>query len=82
MSALSAMLKSELIPWIEPYTQDAGDGLVVFWWTNKNKRLAFYFGNHDRWSLRSWGPDANTEMEEGDLTPSDRQLCWSWFTSV
>lgn len=77
-------LKTELNPWIDPSFRSVFDrfnALIILSWVRQNKRLSFYFGSADSWSLRSWGADTKTEMIEGSLDKQDRKECWQWFLS-
>src|SRR5258708_18603046 len=68
--------------WIKPNISASGDGEVVFGWRNGTKRLTIYIGEQNAEYVRTWGPDINDEMDDGnaDLTGA-RQSLWEWLIS-
>lgn len=80
-SNILQILKTQLEPWIQPSVYRIDDTLIVFAWMQKCKRLMFFFGTNDEWSLRAWGSNTKTEMIEGDLSDKDRLESWKWFLS-
>jgi hypothetical protein len=60
----------------------SGDGEVGLAWEHGIKWLTMYIGNQSAEYVKSWGPDMETEMEDGNAnTPHMRLLLWKWLTS-
>lgn len=67
------------LPWLEPHINTNENGTIVFEWMRKHKRFTAYISESEQWYLRSWGPDTESEMEDGDLTASSMRQCWMWL---
>lgn len=67
------------LPWAQPHVTLNESGAIVLEWVRKSKRLTFYVSELEEWYLRSWGPDTDCEMEDGNLTSFARQQCWMWL---
>jgi len=68
--------------WIKPNVTASGDGEVVFEWRRDVKKLTIYIGNQNAEYVEDWGPDMNTEMEDGYANSSNtRRSLWQWLMS-
>jgi hypothetical protein len=68
--------------WIRPNVTASGDGEVVFEWRRDVKKLTIYIGNQNAEYVEDWGPDMNTEMEDGYANSSNtRRSLWQWLMS-
>jgi predicted DNA-binding ribbon-helix-helix protein len=67
--------------WIEPHVTSSAEGEVVLQWWNDPKRLTVYFSAAEATFIKSWGPDIETEMEDGDTaSAASRDRLWEWLT--
>jgi len=68
--------------WLNPHVTASAEGEVVFEWRQGVKRLTIYVGNQGAEYVKSWGPDINTQMEDGHAnTASIRRSLWMWLMS-
>jgi hypothetical protein len=68
--------------WLEPNITASGEGEVVFEWWQRSKKLTIYIGNRSAEYVKVWGPDINTDMEDGQAdSPDMRRLLWKWLMS-
>jgi hypothetical protein len=70
------------LPWLQPHVTSSAEGEIVLQWWNDPKRLTIYFSAHEVTYIKSWGPDIETEMEDGDAaSATSRARLWEWLTS-
>jgi hypothetical protein len=68
--------------WCDPAITASGDGEVVFEWWKDSKKLTIYIGNQSAEYVKVWGPDINTDMEDGPAdSPDMRDSLWKWLMS-
>lgn len=66
--------------WLDPNITASGEGEVVFEWWQGFKKLTVYVGNQRAEYVKVWGPDINTDMEDGQAdSPDMRGLLWKWL---
>jgi hypothetical protein len=66
--------------WLDPNITASGEGEVVFEWWQGSKKLTIYVGNQSAEYVKVWGPDINTDMEDGLAdSPDMRGLLWKWL---
>jgi hypothetical protein len=70
------------IPWLQPHVTSSAEGEVVLEWWNDPKKLTLYFSASEAGFVRSWGPDIESEMDDGDAAAATRrQQLWNWLTT-
>ncbi len=68
--------------WIRPNVTASGDGEVILGWRFGSKRLTIYVGEESVEYLKTWGPDINDNMDDGDASLTTvRQALWKWLVS-
>ena len=68
--------------WIRPNVTASGDGEVILGWRFGLKRLTIYVGEESAEYLKTWGPDMNDNMDDGDASlTTERQALWKWLVS-
>jgi len=71
-----------------PHVTTDGDGAVLLEWWVGTRKLSVYITNvhrhpntHSKY-LKIWGPNMETEMEEGNIQDiATVQECWKWLLS-
>ncbi len=67
--------------WLAPLVSDSGDGGVMFEWWHDKRKLTVYIGDGEARFLRVWGPNIESEMQDGTAEPASTLLpIWSWLT--
>ncbi len=80
MSLLYLEVTSSGQKWLDPNVTASGEGEVVFEWWQGSKKLTIYIGNQSAEYVKVWGPDINTDMEDGLADSLDmRGLLWKWL---
>jgi hypothetical protein len=70
------------LPWLQPNVTASAEGEVVLQWWNDPKRLTVYLSAHEATFIKSWGPNIETEMEDGSAASATSRLrLWEWLTS-
>lgn len=68
--------------WLSPNVTASSEGEVVFEWWQGSKKLTVYVSNQSAEYLKVWGPDVNTDMEDGEAdSPETLRLLWKWLMS-
>ncbi len=68
--------------WCDPAITASSEGEVVFEWWQEPKKLTIYVGNQSAEYVKVWGPDINTDMEDGSAnSPDMRDSLWKWLMS-
>jgi hypothetical protein len=82
LRALFQELEEANLIWLQPHVTSSAEGEIVLQWWNDPKRLTIYFSAHEATFIKSWGPDIETEMEDGDAaSATSRARLWEWLTS-
>lgn len=69
-------------PWYEPHLGSEGHGDVEFSWSYGGKSLSFSITDSAVYYLKVWGPQIDTEMEDGVVSDdSDLIALWHWMTN-
>lgn len=67
--------------WHNPHVAPAEEGDVMFEWWNGDKALTVYVSGDDVNYIIGWGPNLETDMEDGEATTSERRRkLWAWLT--
>jgi hypothetical protein len=64
-------------PYIVPYDSDDPTEILLEWWKDLRK-LSLYLTFGGAWYIKIWGPNIDTEMEEGHIENSFPEL-WAWL---
>lgn len=68
--------------WHDPVITASGESEVVFEWWVGSKKITIYIGNQSAEYVKVWGPDINTDMEDGQAdSPEMRSSLWQWLMS-
>ncbi len=67
--------------WLSPNVTASDEGEVVFEWWQSTKKLTVYVSNQNAEYLKVWGPDINTDMEDGKADSDTLRLLWKWLMS-
>jgi len=66
--------------WADPNVTSGADGEVVFEWWHGSRKLTIYVSPETVEYVQVWGPDVNTQMEDGEAESfSACQALWSWL---
>lgn len=57
--------------WREPHVTADEDGDVMFEWWNGEKQLAVYVSEEASNYITNWGPNIDSEMDDGDASTSE-----------
>lgn len=69
-------------PWYEPHLSSEGYGDVKLSWSYGKKSLSFSITDSAVFYLKVWGPNVDTEMEDGVVgDDSDLINYWQWMIS-
>ena len=69
------------LPWNAPHISATENGDVLIEWWNKNHKLSLYVGPRKSDFIKVWGPNIESEMEEGRLLTSNVIPLWNWLRS-
>jgi hypothetical protein len=68
--------------WLDPNVTANGEGEVVFEWWQGSKKLTIYIGDQSAEYIKVWGPDINTNMDDGQAdSPDMHGSLWKWLMS-
>jgi hypothetical protein len=79
---LRRIVRNNQMYWHEPLINAGIDSEVVFEWWRAGKKITVYVLNGSADYIKVWGPNMDTEMQEG-LANSDSELTslWQWLGS-
>ncbi len=68
------------IGWSDPQVSASERGdIVLEWWSGPHK-LTLYFGSSSVEYVRVWGPNIESEMDDGPLKTRDEfEALWRWL---
>ncbi|HYT41152.1 MAG TPA: hypothetical protein VEP90_02295 [Methylomirabilota bacterium] len=68
------------LDWISPNVTAGSQGEIVFEWWRGVKKLTVYISNRNAEYVQVWGPDINTDMNDGDAEPIETcRMLWVWL---
>jgi hypothetical protein len=69
-------------PWDEPLITTSPECEIVFEWWAGDRKLTVYCSDEGAEFIRVWGPDIDTQMDEGDAEDETATLtAWQWLMS-
>lgn len=67
--------------WKTPHISASEDGEVLLEWWNGNHKLSLYVGSRKSDFIKIWGPNIESEMQEGRFSASNIIRLWDWLRS-
>ncbi len=69
----------EVTEWQKPHISSSEDGEVVFEWWNGSRKLTIYVGPRELTYIKSWGPNVQSDMEDGEVSENGMPSLWGWL---
>jgi hypothetical protein len=67
------------LPWSDPHVAASEDGNVTFEWWKGQLKLTLYVGPGSVDFIRVWGPNMESEMNDGVLQGDMFEWLWRWL---
>lgn len=75
-------LVSKSLKWQMPHINVSPEKEVVFEWWSNGRKLTIYFSDENAVLIKVWGPNIDTEMNEGDAEDLAEAIdAWKWLIS-
>lgn len=65
---------------LTPFISTDEAGHITVQWNKKSRELHLHITQQESRYLKVWGPNINTEMEEGILNSDEYIMLWEWLT--
>lgn len=65
---------------LTPFISTDEAGHITVQWNKKPRELHLHITQQETQYLKVWGPNINTEMEEGILNSDKYTMLWEWLT--
>lgn len=66
--------------WVTPHVTADAHGDVVFEWWKGSRKLTAYVSPDAAEFVKMWGPDIDSQMEDGVVaSEADRRSLWNWL---
>jgi hypothetical protein len=66
--------------WTDPHVVPDENGDIAFEWWNGDRNLVVYVSSRAVEYLKVWGPDVDSQMEDGEARSSEEnQALWLWL---
>lgn len=67
--------------WSSPHMSSTADGEIAFEWWKGERKLTLYLSDRGSEYIKVWGPDIETEMDDGPLNHWSFVAAWLWLQS-
>lgn len=76
---LRAAVEASGQTWVAPNICDVNDEVCLEWWRGKRKITVYVCCTLYAEFIKVWGPNIDTEMEEGEVDEQNMPALWKWL---
>lgn len=82
LAQMRAVVEASGQTWVKPHVCETEDETCLEWWHRKRKLTVYLCSPAYGEYIKVWGPNMDTEMEDGEVNEHNMASLWFWLNEV